>query len=303
MPTVENTKVSNTISSKHSHGDAPSKALLAHRDMLAFQFSSHFEDLLTGKIPYQESSKKGRLNPSRVYRHNFDDQIFNIKESIPDSNTTIVAAIDASGSMNTVALGTKFTQIQLASSIISAFAKANREVCDDKIRLEVFLKTGVHANMTTTPGIKDNPCFITRIYSNRADTELDPDSIFGWSCKVPMGNSKGMSYGSITPEYAVLPALFEWMEDNITDNNKVFINLTDGEPWYNSAASASITLKDIGTMRNKYLFDTDDINIFLNHRPSLHDLAYYGERNLIANSSTFTPQMFELLSGIMDEAL
>lgn len=289
------------ISVDYAYGREPSRELIQQREVLYNNFRDQFEDLLTSKIPFDEYSKKGRLVPRLLYRHMYDDTVFKISENEPSSETAVIAAIDASGSMDGCSHIPGISQMDMACAIMSAFAKANREVCEDKIRLEVFTKTATYGSLPRHIGVGDYPCFLTRIFSNRTEKTLSPDRLFGWQTSVPVGSENQGSMGSITPEYACLPGLHRWIEENIKEPNIVFINLTDGEPWYQTG-HVRFGIEDVRTMRNKYLRDIEDVNIFLNTVPSDRQMAAYGERNIIADSDSFTPQMMDLLYGIMDQA-
>lgn len=291
----------------------PSKSFLygwnGHRENLEESFYAQFEDyildLLTAKMSSPEMSDRGRLNPRRLWRNGIDGNIFDKPCDVPSSDTAVVILIDASSSMNdaneSFDRSHRTSNLDLSVAICSAFARANKELCDNAIRLEVFLKTSTSSNFGSVLG--KSPCFVTRAYTSQKD--MDPRNLLKVAANTPLNQNH--ESGSATPEYAVLPAVYQWAHDNINEPNKVLLNLTDGEPMYcpneeNSNRSIRLSRSDLRNLRYKYLKDWQEICILLgNHRWS--DPFVYSDNPIIADNQNFAPEFFSVLSNLMEENL
>ena len=269
------------------------------------QFEDYVLDLLTAKMTTPEMSDRGRLNPRRLWRNSIDGNIFDKPCDIPSSDTALVVLLDASSSMNDSNLefdpSYRTSNMDLSLAICSAFARANKELCGNAIRLEVFLKTSGGADFGNVLG--RGPCFITRAYTSQKD--MDPRNILKATTTTPLKQNR--ERGSSTPEYAVLPAVYQWAHDNINEPNKVLLNLTDGEPMYCGSHrendwSVSLRSSDLRDLRYKYLKDWQEICILLGSN-SWRDPFIYSDNPIIANDQNFAPEFFSVLSNLMEDNL
>lgn len=280
-----------------------------HRENLEESFYAQFEDyildLLTAKMTAPEMSDRGRLNPRRLWRNGIDGNIFDKPCDVPSSDTALVILLDASSSMNdknqSFDSSWRTSNLDLSAAICSAFARANKELCGNAIRLEVFLKTSTSMNLGSVLG--ENPCFVTRAYTSQKD--MDPKTLLKIETSTPLKQNR--ERGSSTPEYAVLPAVYQWAHDNINEPNKVLLNLTDGEPMYcakkvDSNYSSHLSKSDLRNLRYKYLKDWQEICILLGDC-SWTDPFVYSDNPIIANNQDFAPEFFSVLSNLMEENL
>jgi hypothetical protein len=254
-------------------------------------FEDHFIDLMTANIAVPEMSNRGKLNPRRLWRNSIDENIFDHSVKTPSSDTALVMLVDASSSM---ASGNSaypnYSNFSVCLGIVSAFARANKELCDNAIRLEVFLKTGT-SGLDVDGYLGQSPCFLTRAFTSTKN--MNPLSIFGFTTFNPL---RGDAKGSNTPEYAVLPALYQWAHDNITEPNRVLVNLTDGEPQY-----SRLRVSDLVNLRYKYLKGWQETAILLGD--SWSDPDQYSDNPIVVDSDNFSTEMFTTLSTLMEEAL
>jgi len=215
-------------------------------------FSSQIQCLLDQKKPKPKNSIKGLLNPRRVFRYKFNNDIFRVKESKPTHNTTYIFLLDASSSMTEMdkytpgsANGKYIQYIQHATAIVSAFALASRKVLGkDSLPIEVLSKTfnsvdfvGMDLPLNGTP-------FLTRVFSSSVpltnshtrklfDGLKNPeDALLSVCCNCPIVGSSGGSQGSWTPEPLVFPAVADFIKNKVTTKNVTIVNLSDGLPMF-----------------------------------------------------------------------
>jgi hypothetical protein len=292
----------------------PDQEYMNLREELYGKFVRKITSLLESKRPRTFNSHKGLLNPRRLYRHSYDDQVFNRKTQIPNSDTTFLFLIDNSGSMAGGDLDT-------CNAIVSAFAKANKTVLGNRIKMEVFAKSTAGDIMKGF--VKGYVPSLTRIYSNVVGKQ-DWDKIMYLGTTAPMRHvgkdgirSKGI--GSYTPEYLLLPALREWMKKNITTKNVVVINLTDGSVQHSFYSKSAFdgsdtetrhvrscgyaTDEDTKTLRIKYLRDIPNTTLFIGARKwdmeKLDDM--YGDCIHIEPGDDFSGEFFKILFRLVNE--
>lgn len=305
---MSQTKYKATVDPAQAFDSSPYQ--IERREALEESFYAQFEDyvldLLTAKMTTPEMSDRGRLNPRRLWRNSIDGNIFDKPCDIPSSDTALVVLLDASSSMSDSNMKFDFSRrtsnMDLSLAICSAFARANKELCGNAIRLEVFLKTSSSTDFGNVLG--RGPCFITRAYTSQKD--MDPRNILKAATSTPLKQNRERR-GSSTPEYAVLPAVYQWAHDNINEPNKVLLNLTDGEPMYcgnhhEKEYGVSLRSSDLRNLRYKYLKDWQEICILLGDN-SWKDPFIYSDNPIIANDQNFAPEFFSVLSNLMEDNL
>ena len=279
------------------------ETIMAYREELFGKFTRQITQLLESKKPKKISTRKGLLDTRRVYRHNFDEQVFARKTSIPSSDTTFVFLIDNSGSMNSC-LGEEMNNLSAidgANAVVSAFCKANKVVLNNEIKVEVFYKSTPCRDMSGF--VKGQVPMLTRVFSNvQGDTDWDKILDVGTNAPV-MAN--GSPVGSLTPEFLLLPALTEWMRKNITTKQVMVINLTDGSVQHTfKDKSIYATDKDTQTLRIKYLRGIPHVTLFLNASSWAQDnlKQIYGENNsMFLKGETFASEFFKLITQMVNE--
>jgi cobalamin biosynthesis protein CobT len=92
---------------------------LQERENLFREFSRHITHLLESREPRRFSSNRGLLNTRKLHQYSYNDQVFYRHTQTPNSDTTFVFLIDASGSMRS---GDRMAK---CTAVVSAFAKAN----------------------------------------------------------------------------------------------------------------------------------------------------------------------------------
>tara|TARA_Y100000004_G_scaffold9118_1_gene10027 strand:- start:124 stop:1029 length:906 start_codon:yes stop_codon:yes gene_type:complete len=275
--------------------------LRGKRDMFARRFANHINLLLESKKPRKVFSNKGLLDPRRVYRHSFDDNIFSRTTKVNSSDTTIVFLLDGSGSMSGKVFD-DMSRIEVCTVISSAFAKAVKMTVNSEIKVEVFLKSASGHTHKGTTGT-DNGAFInlTRIFTNDKNA-TDFDSILETDTHMPY-YLNGKPSGSYTAELAVLPAFLHWAKKNIKTKNMVLLNITDGEAY---AVLNDYTIGDAEnrTLRMKYLRNLNHLNMMIGGRYSEAGLRnIYGDSIMCVNDSSFHAELFKKLSSILETAL
>ena len=275
--------------------------LRGQRDAFARKFANHINLLLESKKPRKVFSNKGLLDPRRVYRHSFDDNIFSRTTKVNSSDTTIVFLLDGSGSMNSEVFN-NMSRVEVCTVIASAFAKAVKMTVNSEIKVEVFLKSAsghIHKGTTGT----DNGAFInlTRIFTNDKNV-IDFDTILEIDTHMPYFVD-GEKSGSYTAELSVMPAFLHWAKKNIKTKNMVLLNITDGEAY---ATLNNYTIGDAEnrTLRMKYLRNLNHLNIMISGRYSESGLRnIYGDSIMCVNDASFHAEMFKKLSSILETAL
>jgi len=283
-------------------------SILSLRDYLFKRFSNQISLLLESKRPRKCYSTKGRLSPRKLYQFPFNDSIFTQSNNIPSSDTTIVMLLDASSSMRNNAFtwnGKWYDCIEVSSAITSAFAKAVRVCVKDEIKLEVFLKTCSNAVVQGSLGINGAPVELVRIYSNTKRKDCDLDKILTASCNSPLAEKDTHNNGSATPEYAVLPALFDWIKENVQTKNICIFNMTDGDTFCRIGKSHHFGNAQTKMMREKYLRHVSNITLYIGKEISDDDKKIYGD-NVIGNTkgdeTSFIQPMFNTLMKIFNNS-
>lgn len=287
----------------------PHSALVAYREYLYRRFSQQMSLLLESKRPRKSYSTKGKLSTRKLYQYPFNETIFQQSYRIPSSDTTIVMLLDASSSMGSHAFdwnGYDLDSIEVANAVASAFAKSVRNCVGDEIKLEVFLKTCSNSYVRGALGIHGAPVELVRIYSNTKKRDCDLDKMLLATTNSPLVREDDGRSGSCTPEYAVLPALFEWVKDNVQTKRVCIFNITDGETYANVGTNNYFGNRETKILREKYLRFVDNITLYIGKRVDKHDKAVYGD-NVIGNSTKSDNQswvlpMFNTLIKLFNQA-
>ena len=139
-------KNSFSFSGKHIMGEemTPSERgsedsnIIFLRDMYYSKFRRHIGLLLESKQPRPQHTNKGRLDGRRAYRFPFSEGIFKTYQHIPKSDTTFIILVDGSGSMEGIGgeiNQVKYTRLEIAKCICSAFGKAIHDVTKDEMKI------------------------------------------------------------------------------------------------------------------------------------------------------------------------
>ena len=119
--------------------------VVGYRESLFTKFARNMTSLLESQRPKRYSSNRGLLDTRKLHRYQTDDNVFYKKTSVPSSDTTFVFLVDASGSMtNRTSIehdGRTLSRLDVCGAICSAFAKANKAVLGNRIKMEVFTKS------------------------------------------------------------------------------------------------------------------------------------------------------------------
>jgi len=268
------------------------------RDILYRNFSNQIGLLLESKRPRQQHSFRGRLDTRRAYRTPFTDIVFHKNISNPSSDTTIVMLIDGSGSMcSSIELfGKPMSRMDGCNVVCSAFCKAVNDVLGNQVKVEVFVKSSPDV-MSEGVGCKDGAFVtLTRAFSNVTKHKQNPDNLMSLRPMSPI-EVDGEDWGSTTPEYAIIPALVQWMKKNVQTKNIVLLNMTDGEA-YSSIGATGFTFRNNENkqMRIKYLRGLSNLTLFVGrdlNRKDAEDI--YGTNIVCANDDTFVNKMFGVL--------
>tara|TARA_R100000458_G_C8276857_1_gene252278 strand:+ start:1882 stop:2811 length:930 start_codon:yes stop_codon:yes gene_type:complete len=282
------------------------------RDVLEYQFNQKINLLLESKRPRKSYSTKGKLCSRKLYQTPFNDNVFKKHLHVPSSDTTIVFLIDASGSMeNVMGFETgghryELDRLEACNAVVSAFANSINKVVDDQIKIEVFTKTSADIESHGLLGIKGSFPHLTRVYSNSTKSKkATSDRILKILARSPMcrkyPNGELRGIGSSTPEYAVLPALHDWIKKNITTKNVVVFNLTDGDT-YCSLGYQSSNNSFTKMMREKYLRHIDNITLYIDGEADEYARSIYGD-NLIGTDGDFVSPMFNELIKIFNKSV
>ena len=273
------------------------------RDYYYERFKRHITLLLEQKKNRKVSSNKGLLNSRALHKYQFSDNIFTKNIRSVSSDTTILFLIDGSGSMSSyeeTPVG-NYERIQLCTSVASAFAKANRVVLSNKIPVEVFLKSAPPTHGSELTGTDNGAITVlSRIFSSHKGN--DYDSMLGVGCNSPIISDNGGWDGSYTSEFAVLPALMQWMKKNVRTKKCIVFNLTDGEAYCSIGANGhQFRSEDNKAMRIKYLRGIPNITLMMgcndNNRSRMQDV--YGE-NMICTEVDFSGELFKAFAGFLE---
>ena len=298
------------LSSESIYKDDVSSNVVNARDIMEQMFSKKINLLLESKRPRKSYSTKGKLCSRRLYQTPFNDNVFTKHNHIPTSDTTIVMLIDASGSMDgtvNINLGTegyRMRQLEACNAVVSAFAKSVDRVTNNAIKLEVFTKTSADIADSNILGMKGAFPALTRVFTN-STKRMDVDRILQLDTMSPIirkredGERDGI--GSSTPEYAVLPALFNWIKKNVTTKNVVVFNLTDGDT-YSMINNVSIGNEFTQQMREKYLRHTENVTLYIDGEESSESKKVYGN-NIIGTDGDFITPMFDTLIKIFNKSI
>ena len=293
-----------------------------YREDLFRKFARNMTSLLESRKPKKYQSNRGLLDTRKLYRHQMDDNVFYKKTSTPKSDTTFVFLIDASGSMTnrtSVEYNNRcLERIEVCSAIVSAFAKANKAVLGNKIKMEVFSKT--EGGEIFNSFVKGFVPILARVFSN-VKNDTDWDKMLGLQCSAPL--KKGdRPVGSYTPEFLLLPAMMEWARKNLTTKNMVVINLTDGDVVHQFIPRESIESytesqysvktyraldEDTKALRIKYLRGVPNTTLFLSSAYGADDYQtnrikdIYGTNAINASADSFDVEMFKTLNILLSD--
>ena len=298
----------------------PSEEVLSYREYLFTKFARNMTSLLESQRPKRYSSNRGLLDTRRLYRHQMEENVFYKKTNVPSSDTTFVFLIDASGSMNASTQieynDSWFDRIDVCNAIVSAFAKANKAVLNNRIKMEVFTKS--EGGVVFNSFVKGYVPMLSRVFSN-VNGDTDWDKICGLETTAPIKKDSSAT-GSYTPEFLTLPALMQWAKKNITTKNMVVINLTDGEVVHQFVPRESIETykkdrysiscyraynEDTKAFRIKYLRGVPNLTLFLGggysdyHENQIKDM--YGQNAVCADDNNFDVQMFKTLNTLLHD--
>lgn len=301
----------------------PSYAVMGYRDELFNKFARNMTSLLESQKPKRYTSNRGLLDPRKLYRHQMDDNVFYKKTSTPNSDTTFVFLVDASGSMsagtNVSYKESVLSRLDVCGAICSAFAKANKVVLGNRIKMEVFTKT--EAGSCFNSFVKGHVPILSRVFSN-VKNDVDWDKLCSLETTAPLRRGTSRA-GSFTPEFLLLPTLMEWARKNLTTKNMVIINLTDGEVVHQFVPKESVEQyatsnspryiktyraqdEDTKSLRIKYLRGVPNITLFLSgwhtsewHQTRIQDM--YGTNAVCASDETFDVEFFKTLNTLLNQ--
>jgi len=295
-----------------------------YREELFRKFARNMTSLLESRKPKKYQSNRGLLDPRKLYRYQMDDNVFYKKTSVPKSDTTFVFLIDASGSMSgstSVEYNEKsLDRIEVCGAIVSAFAKSNKAVLGNKIKMEVFTKS--EAGEVFNTFVKGYVPILSRVFSN-VKNDTNWDKLLGLRTSAPL-KVGGSPCGSYTPEFLLLPAVMEWARKNLTTKNMVIINLTDGEVVHQFVPKESIERyqessgygrvrtyraydEDTKALRIKYLRGVPNTTLFLSGGYRAEDYEterikdIYGTNAVNANADSFDVEMFKTLNILLND--
>lgn len=284
------------------------------RNYFNHKFNQKINLLLESKRPRKSYSTKGKLCSRKLYQTPFNDNVFTKFNHIPTSDTTIVFLLDASGSMDSrvpISVGGKKEIIRAMSAsnaVVSAFAKSIKEVVKDEIKIEVFTKSCADVDANGMLGIHGSFPSLTRVYSN-SKGKKDYDRLLGLDTTTPLGikyshrgDNEYQSTGSSTPEYAVLPALFDWIKKNVTTKNVILFNITDGDT-YGKVGNVCIYNEYTKSMREKYLRHTDNITLYIGGEVTDESKSIYGDNLIGGDVEDFTTPMFNTLIKLFNKSI
>ena len=302
------------VDTSHLFGAPVSENLVDIRNYFNHKFNQKINLLLESKRPRKSYSTKGKLCSRKLYQTPFNDNVFTKFNHIPTSDTTIVFLLDASGSMDSrvpISVGGKKEIIRAMSAsnaVVSAFAKSIKEVVKDEIKIEVFTKSCADVDANGMLGIHGSFPSLTRVYSN-SKGKKDYDRLLGLDTTTPLGikyshrgDNEYQSTGSSTPEYAVLPALFDWIKKNVTTKNVILFNITDGDT-YGKVGNVCIYNEYTKSMREKYLRHTDNITLYIGGEVTDESKSIYGDNLIGGDVEDFTTPMFNTLIKLFNKSI
>tara|TARA_R110000803_G_scaffold5005_6_gene16728 strand:- start:249 stop:902 length:654 start_codon:yes stop_codon:yes gene_type:complete len=195
-----------------------------------------------------------------------------------------------------------------SNAVVSAFAKSIKEVVKDEIKIEVFTKSCADVDANGMLGIHGSFPSLTRVYSN-SKGKKDYDRLLGLDTTTPLGikyshrgDNEYQSTGSSTPEYAVLPALFDWIKKNVTTKNVILFNITDGDT-YGKVGNVCIYNEYTKSMREKYLRHTDNITLYIGGEVTDESKSIYGDNLIGGDVEDFTTPMFNTLIKLFNKSI
>ena len=302
------------VDTSHVFDANVSDNLVDIRNYFNHKFNQKINLLLESKRPRKSYSTKGKLCSRKLYQTPFNDNVFTKFNHIPTSDTTIVFLLDASGSMDSrvpISVGGKKEIIRAMSAsnaVVSAFAKSIKEVVKDEIKIEVFTKSCADVDANGMLGIHGSFPSLTRVYSN-SKGKKDYDRLLGLDTTTPLGikyshrgDNEYQSTGSSTPEYAVLPALFDWIKKNVTTKNVILFNITDGDT-YGKVGNVCIYNEYTKSMREKYLRHTDNITLYIGGEVTDESKSIYGDNLIGGDVEDFTTPMFNTLIKLFNKSI
>lgn len=282
------------------------------RDMYYSKFRRHIGLLLESKQPRPQHTNKGRLDGRRAYRFPFSEGIFKTYQHIPKSDTTFIILVDGSGSMEGIGgeiNQVKYTRLEIAKCICSAFGKAIHDVTKDEMKIEVLVKSAPCVSSKDS-FIKGEFVTLTRVMSNAKDSYcksfekvLDVQTyspVILTSDRTRYGND---SMGSATAEYAVLPALKPWVRKHVTTKNVVVLNLTDGET-YCSVGDNDFQFRGLNSkeMAVKYLRGIPNSTLIIGKQRNHHLYSEVFGKNTIFATEGFENKMFSTLTNLVQSS-
>tara|TARA_R110000796_G_scaffold4472_7_gene17382 strand:+ start:2124 stop:3086 length:963 start_codon:yes stop_codon:yes gene_type:complete len=302
----------------HEHCDS---SVIGYRESLFTKFARNMTSLLESQRPKRYSSNRGLLDTRKLHRYQTDDNVFYKKTSVPSSDTTFVFLVDASGSMtNRTSIahnGSSLNRLDVCGAICSAFAKANKAVLGNRIKMEVFTKS--EAGEVFDSFVKGYVPILSRVFSNtKNDTNWDKMCRLNSSAPIKIGDRPT---GSYTPEFLLLPALMEWARKNLTTKNMVLINLTDGEVVHQFVPKESIeqykdnkygtstyraTDKDTKSLRIKYLRGVPNTTLYMSGYSTSEweterITSMYGTNAISASDDNFDTELFKTLNTLINQ--
>ena len=302
------------VDTSHIFSANVSEELVDTRNYFNHKFNQKINLLLESKRPRKSYSTKGKLCSRRLYQTPFNDNVFTKFNHIPTSDTTIVFLLDASGSMESrvpISVGGNTLNLRAMSAsnaVVSAFAKSISQVVNDEIKIEVFTKSCADVSAGGLLGIQGSFPSLTRVYSN-SKKKKNYDRLLGLDTTTPLGikyvnrgDNEYESTGSSTPEYAVLPALFEWIKKNVTTKNVIIFNITDGDT-YSKVGNVSIYNDYTKSMREKYLRHTDNITLYIGGDVNNESKSIYGDNLIGGDVEDFTTPMFNTLIKLFNKSI
>jgi len=299
----------------------PQLNVIGYRETLFNKFARNMTALLEAQTPKRYSSNRGLLDTRKLHRYQTDDNVFYKKTSVPTSDTTFVFLVDASGSMSNSTSaehnGQSLNRLELCSAICSAFAKANKAVLGNRIKMEVFTKS--EGGEVFNSFVKGYVPILSRVFSNTKN-DTDWDKMLGLQTTAPLRRGTQRT-GSYTPEFLLLPALMQWARKNLTTKNMVVINLTDGEVVHQFVPHESITAyndspysvkttratdDDTKALRIKYLRGVPNTTLYLSGYGSadweeerIKDM--YGTNAISASDENFDTELFKTLNTLLNQ--
>lgn len=260
-------------------------------DTLYHRFNKNILMMLDSKKPRTQYTDKGRLEPRRAYRYKFSNQLFKQNQDIPTGDTTLLFLIDGSNSMN------GRNRIGKCSAIASAFGKSINDVTKNELKFEVFVK---HAPAIYDENYGGNFVTLTKVASNVGKAHNDFSKLLKLNTFSPFVHGNRGSVASYTSEFAVLPALREYMAKNLTTKNAIVVNLTDGAA-YCSVGDDTFGNAENGMMRTKYLSQIPHTTVIVEGNMSGKVISdVYGQNVIQCSDSNFVPQLFKTFMSMLE---